>query len=356
MRFSVLYSATLGLILAVGGPLLAQGAKDAKDVKESLPGGKSLPEWLRDFKNPDPSVRENAIRMVTQFGSISREAVPALITALGEKDSGLRGNAVLALGMIGLDDKNMKNGVAALVKLLSDTQGIIRAQAATALGRQGPNAFAAIPELAKLAKDPFSWEIRKAACYALGQVAMDPRNGPHPLAIGALVNAMTDASAAVRLEAIMSLVVLGPPTPAAIGLKQTAQLALLKALKDREEAVVVWAHMGLMRMDQVSKSEVAAIAKYLRSKDTSARSQAIRALATLGTEAVDCVPELETTAANDFEPVVIVGAMYALMHMGNEGKAALARLAKHENEDIKKAAADALQVLAANPVKPKEAK
>ena len=48
--------------------------------------------------------------------------------------------AVIAIGVIGLDEKEVTAGVTALTHLLSDNQAIVRYQGALALGRLGVDA------------------------------------------------------------------------------------------------------------------------------------------------------------------------------------------------------------------------
>src|SRR5439155_16042074 len=99
-------------------------------------------------------------------------------------------NACIAIGNIGLDARDMDKGVAALVRLLTDTQAIVRLHATMALGRLGPAARAAIPKLAKdTINDKSSWEIRKTAAQALGSIALDRQNGPDAQTVGALTRA-----------------------------------------------------------------------------------------------------------------------------------------------------------------------
>src|SRR5262245_43768311 len=120
---------TLIGLLATSGPLGAQATKDPikdkeKKDKEADPpsyvGGKTLADWVKELKNPDPSVRQNAIQMVVQFGPPAKLAVPTLINySLKEQDASIRGDAAAALGMIGameraVDSEEMPKVVTAL--------------------------------------------------------------------------------------------------------------------------------------------------------------------------------------------------------------------------------------------------
>ena len=139
----------LGMVL-VGGPVSGQAkktkpkdtkdirgtgakekdTKDLKDVKKDPAGkypteiaGKDLEGWVKSIRDPDPSVRQIAIRTVGHFGPPARKkAVPNLITALRETDVGLKSDAATALGMIGMEDVDMAKGIGALIVLLGDQQ------------------------------------------------------------------------------------------------------------------------------------------------------------------------------------------------------------------------------------------
>src|SRR5262245_41504551 len=196
------------LITAVARPRADEPPKSDKELRSN---SKTLQQWVRDFQDRDPTHRETAYRAVALSGRDGRDALPGLINAIkNESDPGLRVHASIAIGMIGLDEKNLKSGVDALRRLLNDTQGSVCFQAATALGRIGPGANAALPNLVTLVRHQ-SWEVRKAAAFALGTLGVDPMNGPDMKAINALLNALKDPSSQVRLEAVTAVVKLGPP-------------------------------------------------------------------------------------------------------------------------------------------------
>ena len=58
--------------------------------------------------------------------------------------------------------------------------------------------------------DNGSWEIRKTAAFALGVLGWDADNNPEPRAVGALAAAVRHRSWQVRVEALHSLIHLGP--------------------------------------------------------------------------------------------------------------------------------------------------
>src|SRR5262249_45111163 len=136
---------------------------------------KTLLEWENDLKDKDPSVKEEAMAAIKIYGSAARHSGPILIKTLTDPDVGLRVNAAITLGYIGVEDKDIKACVRGLTEMLRDQQGIVRFQAARALARIGPEAASAVPLLIARTKDFGSWEIRGAAAYALGSVAYEPQ-------------------------------------------------------------------------------------------------------------------------------------------------------------------------------------
>ncbi|MES1213802.1 MAG: HEAT repeat domain-containing protein [Singulisphaera sp.] len=95
---------------------------------------------------------------------------------------GIKETAVDALGRIG------NNAVPTLITTLNDANPRVRAEAARALARIGPEAKEAVPALIARLEDPDE-EVRQAAARALGQVG--PAAAP---AVPALISLIDDAS------------------------------------------------------------------------------------------------------------------------------------------------------------------
>lgn len=311
----------LGLIsgFLLAAPVLAQD-------KDPRPAGKNLKQWIAEIRHPDPGVRENAIRTVALYGKEAREAGHALITELADQDTSLRVNAIIAIGQVGLDAKDVDAGVKGLGKLLmNDSQHINRMQAAVALGRLGLDAKPALPALCSAVRDTYnSWETRRAAAIALRFVAPD-KEGPDPKAIAALVRAASDICQKVRLEALMSLIYLGRPSQKADLDNEKAGLERL--IRDRDLLVGLWARVALMRIDKVSEKDIRAIGQMLRSTDLAHRVNAANALGLIGPEAKSQVPDL-IQALEDKDEGVIAAVITALALMGDEASRAIPALRK----------------------------
>jgi HEAT repeat protein len=127
--------------------------------------------------------------------------------------------------------------------MLDNREGIIVLWAAKSLTQIGPLARSAGPKLAQLVEDRRSFEIRQAICAALGRVGVDDNGYPTMLALNALVRSIDDPSKEVRLEALQSIVNLGPP-PAG-DLSVFKNLIEQRIKKDKDQSVVIWVRVAL---------------------------------------------------------------------------------------------------------------
>jgi hypothetical protein len=321
---------------ATGQPMFRSTA----DLPTQL-GGKTLKQWIAEIKSPDPSRRENAIRTVPNLKG-SEEAIPALIERLElpDPDSSPRVNAVMALGAVRIEPRDdVSHVVAALRKRLAeDNQSVIKFQAALVLGRFGGKARPARNELIRATKDTASWEIRKAAVFALTRAEADVGEFVNSFAIEALVARLfpaNESSAMVRLEAAMSIATIGKLSIADHG---KVAAALKVAESDREKMVAIWARVGLAVHDnRLTKEDVSALIKFLQAPELTARTHGARAIGTiafLGNPVnekkvnllLPAVPHLINMLRKDEEELAHVAAIWALGRIGPDAKQALPRL------------------------------
>jgi HEAT repeat protein len=350
------------LVMLAALPVRAQGEKKEVEKKRSAErlNGKSMYEWMKDLSVKDPSIRERAIAALKVYGPEAREASHEIIKAINDRDMSLRVNAIITLGFIGMDAKDRQDGINALKgKLLSDTQGIVRFQAASALGRLPKgDAYAAIPELIKASRDMTCWEIRAAAVTALGQAGFDPAgNGFDLNAFHALLRAAQDTCVEVRLQAVVSLINFGTPgNPADYNTLQGV-LKTLRNDKKEHKRVAILARVALMRIrppegPQTQKyidEELLPIGKLLRDPELQTRTMAARAIGAVGEKAKSQVPEL-IDALSDLEPQMVVLTIQALGNIGpaaSNAYNALKRLEQNPDPAIREAVRVALEKIGA---------
>jgi len=197
-----------------------------------------------------------------------------------------------------------------------------------------------------LIRDSSSWEIRKAAAYALGQVARDERQFADMRALKALTDGIDDVSREVRHEALQGLINLGPPgNPAdVLALKGILE----KRMKvDKDKLAGIWIRVALMRIDEgaINDANFNYIAALLKDKDTSLAADAARALGACGPFARKQVGDLiESLKSTDVS--LVAWSCWGLGRIGSDAKAALPALEKlKESSDtsIKQAAEQAIK-------------
>ncbi|HLJ95869.1 MAG TPA: HEAT repeat domain-containing protein [Gemmataceae bacterium] len=167
---------------------------------------RAMPHLIAALIDKDPKVRDYAVADVHKFGLDAQEAVPALLAALRIPDTsttsrrlivetlalvGQHPQMVVAL-LVALEDKDAdigKRAENALVKLKVKQEDVpalieglqnqrsefVRANAADALGRIGPEAAAAVPALIIAAKDK-ELPVRIRAIRTLGLIGPEARS------------------------------------------------------------------------------------------------------------------------------------------------------------------------------------
>jgi HEAT repeat protein len=408
MRTFILLAAA-GVATLVGSGALCGQEKKAADpgpktqqeiaVDKATIGGKTLDQWVADIKNNDPGVRESGIQTVVLFFNgasndmqkrhVRRRAGKAIINELRDSDPAIRANAAVAIGSMGAEADDAETCLRNITALLRDPQMVVRYRAVMALANFGPYAKGVNGELERAMNDHLaSWEVRKAIAYALGTTGMDPvmisakktspkeekaeggfksdqsateaKEGPNPIAIKALANAIrSDPVAQVRLECVSSLIRLGKPPAAADAQRSMMKRAFNTALQDKDKVVQIWARVGLIGLDKPDPKHLTQIAHYLKNTyPATVRMHAAWALDTIGANAKDHVGDL-TDALDDPDASVVVYALQALQQIGPSAKAAIPSLkqlrADKEKQSVKSAVEDALKAIAPDEFKPKKA-
>ena len=132
----------------------------------------AVPVLIESLASDDREVRGSACYALGKIGPAAAEAVPALQTRLGELEDSGQVAVVWALLNIKPDDEDIATtAVPILVGALDDPDEVVRAEAASAVGRIGEPAAKpeVIAELKKLLNDPAP-PVQEAAAEALKEL------------------------------------------------------------------------------------------------------------------------------------------------------------------------------------------
>jgi hypothetical protein len=321
-----------GVVLAFG--LRADDKPPAKlDPKEmpvptspSLIEGKDLDMWMDDLRDPDPSVREKAIRAIVLFGHDATRAVPAIVDrCMMDPDASPRVRAVIALTVLEIAEKDRSKAIEALNKRLmeDDPQGIIRFHACLALTRFGDEAKTAIPGLVKAVSERSSFDTRRVAIVALRKIARDHKNGPDARATNALLGRLApdvEPAMEVKIEAMIGLGVMGRPADKALFTKVETTLEAYK--NSSNELLSIWAWYGLIAHEKVTDEKgLEGICKHAESRKVITKVHTATALGTVGPKAksrVGCLIKM----LDDKDGEVFIAACTALASIGEPGEKA----------------------------------
>jgi HEAT repeat protein len=326
-------------------PAPDQKALDSRREAE-IATGKTLAEWMTDLRSTDPSIKLKAIANIKVYGAAARQANPLLLRALSDRDASSRVNACITLGEIGFDDKELAEGIARIIPLLADSQGIVRYQAAKTLGNYGATANPAVPRLTTLSKDVMTWQIREAACITLATAGLVDGKSMDSRAWFALVERLHDPCFEVKYAALKGLLYLKKPASAADTTKESTELKSL--FGDKSEIIAMWARLCYMLLNGVSEEHLNAITKHMRSPIGDVRMESCKTMAIIGVEAKSQVNEL-VVCLDDKEPDVALWACAALAQMKEAGKVAIPKLLKiskeHSNPAVRRAGEEAIKRL-----------
>lgn len=324
-------------------------------------GGKNLKAWLKDVIDPDPAVREAALRTLPNFGpDVRKEAGKILVARMagGEKDPGVRVTLMNTIATVGFDAAAEETEALRLLGLTIDQGqdgGVGRLTAVQAIAAFGPKAERQIELVAGRSLHDASYATRQSIARTLGVIGFNEKFGPNRVALNRLAATLArDSCVAVRMEALQSLVVLGPPwaeprkpnekTPPKLdkgAAKSVAdfmreRLGLIKAKSvalEPDAQLQIWCRVVLMRFDpeEITDANLSAISRHTAAPEAGPKVQALQALALFGEQAgsqVDAVVRV----LDDTDPQVLGLGISALASMGVKATGAVAELEKLEKK------------------------
>lgn len=369
---------------------------EKKDPKEPFKWptslyGRPMAEFIRDINDPDPAIREMALRTLPGFGPNALEPATKIVLrhmqVANEKDPGVRAAAFEAVGALaqfgkdgGLDKESDTNEAIRILYNAADAGGATRLHAVNTLASFGPKAEIAIPFLVggnMTVLEP-AYETRRAIATTLGAISFNKEKGPNQQALHCLADVLIkDRSAAVRLAAYQSIVLLGPPylppAPIVPGKPKPAMkvdekavegyVKLIKSrllpykaepgtkepesptgLMERDRQVEIFARFTLMRFElkEINDENVKGITKYIvvENKDSGPKLQALNALGMMGEFAARAIDDV-AKALNDEDPRVVTTAVSVLVAMGKKAEPALDLLEKLKTRGSKEGEKDA---------------
>lgn len=336
--------------------------------------GKDINAVMKDMEDSDPTVREFAVRTLPMFGPPAQKekASQLLLKRLAaEKDPGVRIAVINTVAQIQFEkEADNKEALRLLVDFVSKGQpgSPTRMHAVQAIGMFGPKGSGAITVLTgEPLRDP-SYEIRRSIAQALGRIGLNETKGPNMRALTALADILAkDVSAAVRLEALQSLVILGPPwegerqpdgPPPAIDTRSAktivdfmkARVGDPKSKKpgaEKDKQVEIWARLVLMRFDpsEINDDNLDALSNYLTGNDPAAKIQALTAIGLIGELAARKLSDVIRVMEEENAPFGQVAACVQVITSFNvAGKPAIPHLVKMRDARKKELAAKELEL------------
>jgi HEAT repeat protein len=311
-------------------------------------GPRGLEALSRLLDHEDPIVRTMAVRILGLHARRHEELRPALRDALGDRDRDVRVAAIQTQANLGSE---AEDALPRLSEILKEEPASLRVEAAVAVARiEGKVTDTTRPILLAAAGDRSQagqWRV----IQALGRLG--------PPAVPALIRALReDNSVSVRLKAAESLGRIGPDA-------HEAAPALIEALTTPDWPTRAQAALALWAVDHQAERALPVLidalkAPALRPRPDAATMPILPGSATLGyrfSYGSDASSNfLYTTypaGTSQFVPVVNLVALRrqiveALGQMGPRAKAAapvLTEVAREENEDVRRAAEEALEKL-----------
>ncbi len=258
------------------------------------------------MKEKDGQVRLAVLDTVTALGPDAAPAVPALVHTLRTRYGGSNleeshqdYRSALALAAVG------KPAVEGLRGLLGEKVGV-RAEAIMGLGRIGPDASAAVPDLIRLLGDQDE-RIGREACVALGRIG--------DAAVGPLLVAAVDEKAVIRARAMESL-------GYALSADDRVRQVVLNAARDASPPVRAASLKALDRLELPADVVVPILKENLGNANEDVRTAVVDLLMRRRGLLPDLLPELDSLLTADNAEVSHVAAFLA----GKAGAPAAGRL------------------------------
>lgn len=316
--------------------------KDLKDIKDAVPALTNL------LQKGGISARVQAALILAHLGPEAKSAVKTLSeqTLKYDRSWELRKAGALALGRTAYD----KNGAdPAVLRALTNALGKddcaqVRLQCLLSLGMLDAHKS---PTGLSIVKNPIDLAARNdkdPAVLIWAHVLQAQMEGANPEThLSYFSKQLKHTDPQIRGHAAQALGVLG-------ALAKPKIPDLIEVLKDDDFAVAHTACASLGHLkEHVADKDLAAIAKLFTAKEMQTRCQAMQTLGLLGAKAhvSDLIAVLE---GKEKDPAEMMYAMEALARIGKDAEKAvpvLTKLKEHKDEEVKRAAEEALAQITA---------
>jgi len=307
----------------------------------------AIPALIEQLGDASAVVRAHAAHALGRIGAAAKPAAPALIRLVSDKDKRVRREVVRALCNIRPSPEVV---IHLFSKLLREAEPEVRLYAMDAMAREGktvvppliealgheevcywaclvlaeigPDAEAAVPALAKLARSDQRPEVRREAVLALA--AIGPKAAS---AVPALIDVVSEDEVNA-LPGVFALGAIGPP--AKTGEVKVRELAEGENVPLILQTLSLWT---LARMnpddDQLVRRAVPRLIDALKSAEPAVRTAAARALIDLDPDPEIVRPLVEKVVA-DADTEVIEDIMDAVAGLGEDAVPPLIEALEHE--------------------------
>ena len=269
---------------------------------------------------------QKAARVLSHMGTDAQPAVPDLIDALHYDEETVYADVADAL---------LKTGsgvVDPLRKSLSDSNFFVRRRASEILGKFGPKARSAAPQLVELLNDPET-QVHNAAEAALFQIG--------DASVSAIADVLPKENEPNRRLLVISVAKFGKP----------AVPVLLRVLKKDESAFVRGtAAEQLSQIRDLPLEVVPTLLVATHDLDDGMRGSAIDALGEIGPPAAAALGDLIVASHTDRVSLIRAKAHQAGTEIGHGGKESLAGFARGLNQEDLDARMEILDTLALSAV------
>lgn len=251
--------------------------------------GRSTSYWRHMLLSADPEDQDEAPRRLSEGGA---SAVPVLIQLLGSREAPVRWQSADILGKIGPE---ATAATPQLINATKDSDPHVRNVAAQALGDLGVRDREVIAALREMLSTPEKL-VAIQSLAKLGGPALES-------VVPELVPLLADSDPTVRWNAARTLGQIGPTAAPAVP-------SLIRALKDADPIVREQSAEALGKIGPAAAAAVPDLIGVLSDEAVKVRRDAVRSLGQIGPAAKTALPAIEKLH-NDPEPMVREAAVTA---------------------------------------------